>query len=225
MEATNGNAHRTEAGLDEAGGRRPLGELFVEPERVPVPDETRVAFAEIGRSLTDLHASLEGLAAARDDDALATAARLSATDAIVAELEARLDALAVLVPGLRADVSSLVERGAGGHLDEVAALRVETASLAGRLDELLGLRHSDAHAARAANERLDARLTALVDERAREIEVALLERLSALGEQLIRSAGRKEKPGKRLRHSIDALTVAITDARAAVAEGDRPRQS
>jgi hypothetical protein len=104
------------------------------------------------------------------DDAAAVRARISAAEDVVSELGARIDALAVLVGGLRADLASLEERDENDDSAELAAVRAEAASLAGRFDELLGLRHADAHAARAASERLDGRLTALVARQADEAE-------------------------------------------------------
>ena len=238
MDATNGTSPHAEAAVDDAEGRRPLGEIFVELGFV-TRDELDEALAEQLRtgvrlgeilveqgSLTRLdlatalaehwephsypqnggaaHGQGQNGAAAREPlagfveppvaDAYTTATRVSAAESAVAELAARLDALAVLVTGLRADVSGVVERDDGEDRAELAALRVETAalhgetaalrvetaalhgetaalhvetaSLGGRFDELLGLRHADAHGARAAAERLDGRLTALATRQA-----------------------------------------------------------
>ena len=171
----------------------------LEPEPPPTENGSAggsvVGRDEIERSLAELRDALESFAGVRAADAVAAGARLSGAEGAIAALTARLDALTELVTGLRADLTSLVERGAADDPAEVAALRVETESLSGRFDELLGLRHADAHAARAAGARLDGRLAALealADDRADDGRTAELE---SLGEELAELGRRLDVQG------------------------------
>ena len=189
-----------------------------------------VVLDEVDRSIAELRDSLASFAEVRAADAVATGARLSTIEDTVSELAGRLDGLMELLNGIRSDIAGLVERRPADDLAEVAALRVETASLTGRFDELLGLRHADAHAARAANERLEGRLTALAARQAADQEAnrtaltatradeGIAAEPAGLGEQLAELRRRVDLQGAIGEEQTRAIEVALLEGLSALGE-------